>query len=61
MTEKEHLVLEEEILRNVEGSGDRQAIEVYKVAMEQALEDGKITEDERAILEKIKKRFNIKE
>ena len=61
VTEKEHLTLEEEILVNVEKSADSQAIEVYKVALKQALEDGKITEDERAILERIKKRFNIKE
>ena len=61
VSEKEHLKLEEEILEGVERSSDKHAIEVYKVALEQALEDGKITKDERAILEKIRKRFNIRE
>jgi len=61
VSEKEHLTLEEEILEGVERSSDKHAREVYKVALEQALEDGKITKDERAILEKIKKRFNIPE
>lgn len=61
VTEKEHLNMEEEILEKVESSTDSQVIEVYKVALEQALADGKITKDERAILEKIKKRFNIKD
>lgn len=58
---KEHLVLEEEILENVAKTAHRKVIEVYKVALEQALEDGKVTDDERAILEKIRKRFNIGE
>jgi DNA-binding MarR family transcriptional regulator len=61
VSEKEHLALEEEILEGVERSSDKHAIEVYKVALEQALEDGEITKDERAILEKIRKRFNIRE
>lgn len=61
VSNKEHLVLEEEILENAEKSADVNAKEVYKVALAQALEDGKITEDERAILEKIKKRFKIKD
>jgi hypothetical protein len=61
VSEKEHLTLEEEILEGVERSADNQALQVYKVALEQALEDGKITKDERAILEKIRKRFNIRE
>ena len=58
---KEHLVLEEQILENVAKTAHKKVIEVYKVALEQALEDGKITDDERAILEKIRKRFNIRE
>jgi DNA-binding PadR family transcriptional regulator len=58
---KEHLVLEEEILENVAKTAHKKVIEVYKVALEQALEDGKVTEDERAILEKIRRRFNIRE
>ncbi len=61
VNEKEHLALEEDILKKIEKSADRHVKEVYKVAMEQALADGKITEDERAILEKIKKRFNLKD
>jgi tellurite resistance protein len=61
VSNKEHLALEEEILDNAEKSADGQAKEVYQVALAQALEDGKITEDERAILEKIKKRFKIKD
>jgi hypothetical protein len=61
VSEQEHLVLEEEILEKAEKSTDGQAKEIYQVALEQALEDGKITDDERAILEKIKNRFNIKD
>ncbi|MEE9151456.1 MAG: hypothetical protein V3U20_06465 [Thermoplasmata archaeon] len=61
VSEKEHLVMEEKILENAEKSADSKVIGVYKVALEQALADGKITEDERAILEKIKKRFNLKD
>ncbi|MEA2053847.1 MAG: hypothetical protein U9O96_01830 [Candidatus Thermoplasmatota archaeon] len=61
VTEKERLLFEEEILKNTERDADGQVMEVYKVALEQALADGKITKDERVILEKIKKRFNIKD
>ncbi len=61
ITEQEHLILEEEILEKAEKSADGQAKEIYQVALEQALADGEITEDERAILENIKKRFNIKD
>ena len=61
ITEKEHLILEEEILESAEKSADRQVKAVYKVAMEQALADGKITQDERDILEKIKKRFHLED
>jgi DNA-binding MarR family transcriptional regulator len=61
VSNKEHLALEEEILENAEKGADGQAKEIYKVALEQALEDGKITDDERAILEKIKKKFKIED
>lgn len=61
VSEREHLALEEEIFDSVGKTSDKKAMEVYKVALEQALEDGKITKDERAILEKIKKRFKIRE
>ncbi|ODS35442.1 MAG: hypothetical protein A7315_05575 [Candidatus Altiarchaeales archaeon WOR_SM1_79] len=61
VSEREHLALEEEIFDSVGKTLDKKAMEVYKVALEQALEDGKITKDERAILEKIKKRFKIRE
>lgn len=59
VSEKEHLVLEEQIFENAKTSTDSNVMAVYKVALEQALADGKITKDERAILEKIKKRFNL--
>ncbi|UCG68357.1 MAG: hypothetical protein JSV09_11125 [Thermoplasmata archaeon] len=61
VTDKEHLILEEEILESAEKGADRQVKAVYKVALEQALADGKITQDERDILEKIKKRFHIED
>jgi hypothetical protein len=59
VSEKDHLRLEEEILENAEKDSDGKVMAVYKVALEQALEDGKITDDERAILEKIKEQFKI--
>jgi hypothetical protein len=60
ITQKNHLRLEEEILKKVEKKSDRKVIEVYQTVLEQALVDGKITEDEKAILEMIKKRFHIR-
>jgi hypothetical protein len=61
VTKQEHIILEEEILEKAEKSADSHVKEVYQVALEQALADGKITDDERAILEKIRKRFNLKD
>jgi hypothetical protein len=61
ISEKKHVQLEEEILENATTSTNTTAREVYKVALEQALADKKISADERAILEKIKKHFSIKD
>ena len=61
ITEKEHLALEEEIFKDARETEDQQALAVYRVALEQALSDEKISRDERAILEKIRVRFNIQE
>jgi hypothetical protein len=61
ITETEHMKLEEELLNEVEKTGDLKIKEVYKVALEQALMDQKISDDERAILERIRNRFNIKD
>jgi hypothetical protein len=59
ISEKKHVQLEEEILKNAAATSDIRALEIYKVALKQALSDNRISEDERAILEKIKKNFNI--
>lgn len=59
ISEKKHSQLEEVILKNAAATSDIRALDVYKVALKQALADNKISEDERAILEKIKKNFNI--
>jgi tellurite resistance protein len=61
ISEQNHVKLEEEILKNAVNTSDAEAVEVYKVALKQALADNKITPDERAILEKIKKNFHIKD
>ena len=61
ISEKKHVQLEEEILKNAASSTDKTARVVYKVALEQALADKKISADERAILEKIKRHFSIKD
>lgn len=55
---KEHIDIQEKILENIQNDSS-EAVEVYKVALKQALSDNKISEAERAILEKIKKHFNI--
>ena len=57
--EREHRAMEKEVLASHQQPPNDSVIEVYKVALQQALEDGTITEDEQAILDKIKKRFNI--
>ena len=61
ISEKKHVQLEEEILENAATTTNTKALEVYKIALRQALADNRISKDERAILEKIKKHFNIKE
>jgi hypothetical protein len=61
ISEKKHVKLEEEILKNAAIKTNTKALEVYKIALKQALADNKISKDERAILEKIKKHFNIKD
>lgn len=61
ISEKQHLQLEEKILNNIEKNTSSEAVQVYKIALEQALADKHISKDERAILEKIRKHFKIKE
>jgi len=61
ISKKKHVQLEEEMLENTATTTDTRAIEVYKIALEQALADNRISTDERAILEKIKRYFNIKD
>ncbi|MHA2431331.1 MAG: hypothetical protein ACXACC_09940 [Promethearchaeota archaeon] len=61
ISDKDHVKLEEDILKNATIKSDTKAVEVYKIALKQALADNKISADERAILEKIKKNFNIKD
>lgn len=60
ISEKDHVQFEEDILKDLGDTADDKALAVYKVALEQALADHKITPDERAILEKIKRRFHLK-
>ncbi len=60
ITEKQHLQYEEEILKDIKATVSSEVMEVYKIALKQALEDNRISPDERAILEKIRKHFNIK-
>jgi len=60
ISEKDHITFEEDILRDLGETADDKALAVYKVALKQALADHKITPDERAILEKIKRRFHLK-
>jgi len=59
ISEKQHLQLEEEILQNIKNTVSTEAMEIYKIALKQALLDNRISKDERAILEKIRKYFNI--
>ena len=61
ISEKQHLQLEEEILKTIKATVSSEAMEVYKIALQQALEDNRISPDERAILEKIRKHFHIKD
>jgi hypothetical protein len=61
ISEKQHLQFEEELFNSMEKSKDTKAIEVYKIALEQALEDGVITKDEQKILDKIKKHLKIED
>jgi hypothetical protein len=61
ITDKERMQIEEEVLREIRLGAQNQIVEVYRVVLEQALADGKINEYERAILEKIKERFNIED
>ena len=58
---KEHVLLEKQVIEKLEKNTSFEALKVYKVALEQALADNKISAVEKAILEKIKKEFNIKE
>jgi hypothetical protein len=60
ISEKKHVQLEEEILENIASTANSKALEVYNIALQQALADKRISKDERAILEKIKKHLNIK-
>jgi len=61
VTMEQHRELEDEIIQDVEhGEGD-EALVAYRVALEQAKADGVITEDEQAILDKIREHFNIEE
>jgi len=61
ISEKEHILIEKQILEKIKNNASIEALKVYKVALEQALSDNKISDDEKAILEKIKKEFNIKD
>ena len=61
ISEKQHLKMEEQILEKVEKNPTSEAAQVYKIALEQALADKHISKDERAILEKIRKHFNLKD
>jgi len=61
ITEKEHMQIEADILYEFEHTKDKHIREVYRVALEQALADQKISPDEKAILEEIKKRFRLKD
>jgi hypothetical protein len=60
ISNKEHIQLQEKILENIKNTSS-EVLEVYRIALKQAMADNKISNDERAILEKIKKHFNIKD
>ena len=61
ISKKEHIHIQEQILENIKKINTSEAVEVYNIALEQALADNRISEDERAILERIKRHFNIKD
>lgn len=61
ISKKDHLHIEEKILKNAISLPDKTAMEVYKIALKQALADNRISADERAILNKIKKQFHLKD
>jgi len=57
ISERDHRILEEEILDRLEVS--RPNIEIYKVALREALSDSKLTRDEKALLKKLRETLNI--
>ena len=61
ISEKEHLKIEKQILKNPNHKSSSEALKIYKIALEQALADNKISADEKAILDKIKEEFSIKD
>lgn len=58
---REHALLEKDILEAMGDGINHQALEVYRAALEQALADGRLSKDEEAILDSIRKKFNIPE
>jgi hypothetical protein len=58
ISETEHRQLEDQALRELQLSD---YLAIYETAMEEALKDGIITDDEYAILENLRKKFKISE
>lgn len=60
ISEKNHVKIEKEILEKVADTADDKLMEIYSIALKQALTDNRISKDERAILEKIKNHMLLK-